>query len=77
VADGTATSRSGGRTASVSARSDRSNLYFLELGADGIVRLTTVFSLETPSGRLRAAHTRTGRAAEQFYGDCAVMKPGS
>lgn len=74
VADGTATSRSAGRTASVSAKSDRSNLYFLDVGPDGTLALTTVFSQESRPGRLKAVHTRTGPAAEQFYGDCAAVR---
>jgi hypothetical protein len=74
VADGSATSESAGRRWPVSVRSDRSNLYFLDIGLDGVSRLTTVFSQFTPAGRLTAVHTRTARSAEQFYGDCAFRQ---
>ena len=74
VADGSATSESAGRRWPVSVRSDRSNLYFLDIGLDGVSRLTTVFSQLTVGGRLKAVHTRTARSAEQFYGDCAFRK---
>jgi hypothetical protein len=72
VLEGSATIRAEKRTASISVRSDRSNLYFLDPGSDGIATLTTVFSQETRPGRLKAVHTRTGRVAAQLYGDCAV-----
>jgi hypothetical protein len=73
VVDGSATARDRGRTAAVSARSDRSNLYFFEVGPDDAVVLTTVFSQEAETGRLKAVHTRTGRNPAQFYGDCRVV----
>ena len=72
VVDGSATLRDGARTSSVSARSDRSNLYFFDLGSSGTATLTTVFSQETRPGHLKAAHTRTGVDAAQFYGDCEI-----
>ncbi len=74
VADGTATSESAGRRWPVSVRSDRSNLYFLDIGLDGVSRMTTVFSQLTVTGRLKAVHTRTAPFAEQFYGECAIRK---
>jgi hypothetical protein len=77
VADGTATLRADRRTASISVRSDRSNLYFLDPGADEMVTLTTVFAQEARPGRLKAVQTRTGRVAMQWYGDCAVDRPAA
>ena len=77
VPDASATSRSAGRTSSVSVRSDQSNLYFLDGQSDGVISLTTVFAQTTATGRLKAVHTRTGQVAEQFYGDCGIAKPPS
>jgi hypothetical protein len=74
VANGSATSDSAGRRSPVTVRSDRSNLYFMDAGANGVVAMTTVFSQLTATGRLKAVHTRTARSAEQFYGDCDIRK---
>jgi hypothetical protein len=74
VVDGSATTNDRGRIASVSVRSDRSNLYFLEIGSGDAVLATTVFSQETAAGRLKAVHTRSGRNPAQFYGDCRVVR---
>ena len=74
VVDGSAMSESAGRRWPVSVRSDRSNLYFLDIGLDGVSKMTTVFSQLTATGRLKAVHTRTARSAEQFYGDCTIRK---
>jgi len=74
VAGGTATTRTDGQVTSVSARSDRSNLFFLDLTGGDVVLLTTVFSQETEDGRLKAVHVRSGRSPAQWVGDCRRVR---
>jgi hypothetical protein len=71
---GEATLKRGGRSSSVSVRSDRSNLYFLSVDRDSNVLLTTVFAQESRPGRLKAVHSEVGTDARQLYGECEVVK---
>jgi hypothetical protein len=59
------------------------HLHFLQVASEGPVYVTTVFDQPTPSGKLKAVHTRheytrvslpgfTSRP-EQYYGDCEVL----
>lgn len=74
VMSGTATTRIEGRATSVSARSDRSNLFFLDLTSGDTALLTTVFSQQTEDGGLKAVHVRSGRSPAQLVGDCRMVR---
>lgn len=80
--ESTATAKGGFGAPHVVVRVSGSNLHFLQMGSNGALYLTTVFNERTPSGRLKAVHTRheytmvslpgyTSRP-EQYYGLCEV-----
>lgn len=74
LTEASATVRRGSERTSVSARSDRSNLYLFRIAGNGTAMATTVFSQETESGRLKAVHSEGGIGARQLYGECTILE---
>jgi len=82
VGDGVATTVGGFGPASIVVRLTAGNLHLMQVGRNGTLYVTTVFSRATRDGKLQAVHTRheytevslpgfTSRP-EQYYGECKV-----
>ena len=80
--DGTADAVGDSGKTHITVRAVGNYLNFMQMDPYGAVYITTVFNIETKSGRLLAAHSRheytpvqlpglTSRP-EQYYGDCMV-----
>ncbi len=81
--EGTAASSGGMGRSDITARLSPSALHFIQMFRDGPLYVTTVFTQETSTGKLKAVHSRheeTGvripgftSSPEQYYGECEAQ----
>ena len=81
--EGTAEMKNGTVGSGITAQLAAKNLHFIQSFRSGPLYVTTVFDQETPSGKLKAVHSRheyfktplegATSSPEQYYGECEIL----
>jgi hypothetical protein len=83
--EGTAELKNGTVGSAITVQLAAKNLHFIQSFRSGPLYVTTVFDQETPSGKLKAVHSRheyfktplegSTSSPEQYYGECEILNP--
>jgi len=83
--EGTAELKNGTVETGITAQLAGGNLHLIQSFRSGPLYVTTVFDQQTPSGKLKAVHSRhelfktplegATSSPEQYYGECEILNP--